>query len=1389
MCSRLCRGPSCSGRLDAPSTQGEPHISELDAPSPTDLPAPERRTRRRRSVPHAAVLALALLAPILAVYGPITLGGRSPVPYDALVADPAFRTKLAASGVDRPQNDLVADLVFQNVAWKGYLVETLRAGEVPLWNPYIFGGVPFFAAGQASPLYPTTALFLGLPIDSAFGWAAVLNLWVAALAMAALGRRLGVGWFAAGFMGLTWSLSLLFVANTVFPMIQAAMAWTPALLAGIEGAARAAEAGYAGRLLPRGRATLWLGVAAVATAMIGVAGHAEYLYYAGLTAAAYALARTAGVARMRGARAATTFVTWIGVAGLTGLLLAGAQLVPLAELARTNWRSGSAPYAEIVSYAFGLRQAVTFVLPDFYGNPAHHSTWDLAQREAVALGGHTMWGTAIGAKNYVEAAAYVGVATLLFAVIGLLAGRSRARLFFGGFAAVALTFVFGLPSYLLPFHLLPGFDQLHTPFRWVFPVGLCLVVLAGLGADRLASGPPPVGARRVATFAVAATAVLFGVLAAGWAQPATWIGAVSAVLARLPGATEAVVERFGNLSAFGGYTFMQAVHLAAFGLLAGLAALTLSGPRGSRRLGKILAVTAVAGDLVLVGAGVHPAVDPALSRAVPEVVDWLSDAQSNVAWGRLIGVGDDRVLWPNTPMRFGIADIRGYDSIIPHWTVTALRRVDDQSESWLRHNRVGNLAPGSRLDHPVLAILGARYVASTSPLNTPGLRRAFEGDGVLIYENQAAQPRVWIATDVQVSDAPLEAAEAVDLTTTVVVEQAPDERWWQLDLPPGRPALGLTRVTAEGANHLVIDVSAPTGAMLVIGDAWFPGWRAFVSVGSGPDRAEVEVPVLRAYGLVRSVPVPAGRSEVTLRYFPMSVKIGVYASFIGALLLLLGAAYAVWERLIMPRRRDSAGRIAVNSVGPMGAALVNKVVDFAFAMLMLRLLGPENAGKYYTAITVIGFAEIFTNFGLNLYTTREVARRPGEAPAFLVQTAALRLALWLAALPGLGLFALFRQLTGAPLAQDTLFAIALLAFALVPSNINAALTSIFHAFEDMVYPAGVSIVSTVLKVSLGALALLLGYGFVGLAAVAIGVNWATLVCLGAGLASLGVRPAWSLQAKSLRFMAGSSLPFMLNHLLQTVFFKIDVLLLDQLKGPLVVGWYSAAYKWVDALLIIPGTFVMALFPALSRHGTSDREALRSMYIVALRWLVSLALPLAMATTFLAEALVGLLAGPSYLPAGAIALQVMIWFLPLSFINGLTQYVLLAIDRQHWITPSFAVAVTFNVLANLWAIPEYGYVGAAVVTIISEVVLLVPFMFGLRDLGAPPLLALVWRPALATSLMGGVLAAADGAGIQPALGAAAGAAIYLICLVRLGGVTDGDRAILRRVARPRSETSN
>ena len=131
-------------------------------------------------------------------------------------------------------------------------------------------------------------------------------------------------------------------------------------------------------------------------------------------------------------------------------------------------------------------------MPNFFGNPAEHTVFDIMTGQNVLLNSSfnaqnpqgaysTMWGI----KNYVEGGAYLGILPLLLAAYAIVRGgypqtRSH-RWFFVILAGVSLAFMFGTPLYAILYYGLPGINQLHSPFRWIWPFTISIAVLAAIG--------------------------------------------------------------------------------------------------------------------------------------------------------------------------------------------------------------------------------------------------------------------------------------------------------------------------------------------------------------------------------------------------------------------------------------------------------------------------------------------------------------------------------------------------------------------------------------------------------------------------------------------------------------------------------------------------------------------------------------------------------------------------------------------------------------------------------------------------------------------------------------------------------------------------------------------
>jgi len=166
---------------------------------------------------------------------------------------------------------------------------------------------------------------------------------------------------------------------------------------------------------------------------------------------------------------------------------------------------------------------------------------------------------------------------------------------------------------------------------------------------------------------------------------------------------------------------------------------------------------------------------------------------------------------------------------------------------------------------------------------------------------------------------------------------------------------------------------------------------------------------------------------------------------------------------------------------------------------------------------------------------------------------------------------------------------------------------------------------------------------------------------------------------------------------------------------------------------------MALLPIMSRQAHEDRAGLKRNYLLAVKLLVMIALPVAVVTTFIAEPLVRVLGGEEYLPAGGIALRLMIWSIPIGWMNSVTNYVIVALDRQRTLTLAFAAGVLFNLIANLIFLPAYGYRAAAIITIFSEGVLFVAFYRIIREeIEGIQWHRLLWRPLAAAVILVGIL---------------------------------------------------
>lgn len=232
----------------------------------------------------------------------------------------------------------------------------------------------------------------------------------------------------------------------------------------------------------------------------------------------------------------------------------------------------------------------------------------------------------------------------------------------------------------------------------------------------------------------------------------------------------------------------------------------------------------------------------------------------------------------------------------------------------------------------------------------------------------------------------------------------------------------------------------------------------------------------------------------------MNDRLGLVLFLIGAALALLGAGAFLWQRFYRDDPANAARRIFKNSAVTFGLRMFVRGLDTVILFLLVGALDPAALGAYNTAALLVAqYLATFTEFGLGILLTREVARHPDAARRLFGVTLALRLLLIIAAAaPVAWLVIASYNLIGAvglsePLTADGQLAIWILLLTLVPSAYSGAVTALYNAAERMEVPAAVEVLTALLSFLARIAVLVLGWGVIGLAWAAVLVSSITAV--------------------------------------------------------------------------------------------------------------------------------------------------------------------------------------------------------------------------------------------------------------------------------------------------------
>lgn len=341
-----------------------------------------------------------------------------------------------------------ADGIIQNVPFRVAVAQILRSGDLPLWNPYIFSGLPLLAAAQAGILFPLNWFYLLFGPATATNLMVVSSYVVAALGAFLYARRVSASISGAMVTAVVWSFGGAVIGQLTHINIVHTSALLPWVLWSLEAYAQTGNQ-RRGVLL------------AALLAMQFFAGHQQTFVYSLLLVIAYALVMAAANVELR----KRYFASMAYLAA--GIPLAALQILPTWELLRNSERA-AATYDFFTSFSMPPRFVLALLAPYVMGGGD----------------GRLFRAPYVGPPYYTEMVGYVGVLAVMLAIISLLINRDTRTKFWLIVFVVSLFLALGgyapVHFYELIYHV-PVLNLFRVPARHLMEVDFALAVLAGRG--------------------------------------------------------------------------------------------------------------------------------------------------------------------------------------------------------------------------------------------------------------------------------------------------------------------------------------------------------------------------------------------------------------------------------------------------------------------------------------------------------------------------------------------------------------------------------------------------------------------------------------------------------------------------------------------------------------------------------------------------------------------------------------------------------------------------------------------------------------------------------------------------------------------------------------------
>ena len=747
------------------------------------------------------------------------------------------------------------DIAQQFIAWRHFGFAELVEGRLPLWNPHIFGGAPYFGGFQSALMYPLNwPLFMVLETRTAINLSVTLHCFLMGAFTYHWLRQTKFSQMAALMAGGLTMLSGTYVTHIYAGHLPnlCAMVWLPLILLAVDGMLSADKI-----LHPtRSRQILFMTIGAVAIALQVLAGHPQYVLISAIAVTGYAL--------MRVWRAPSLLqtISLLALMASLGGALAAVQLIPGMAATAETIRSRALPESFAAMFSLPTENLLTLVFPKVFGGIQPESYF--------------------GRWYFWEVCLYIGSSALLLSLLGI----SKAAIFTRGIhnsldaidqqlglmvmGAMALLIALGAstPLHHYLYVVVPGFDRIRGVSKFAFVLTPVIAYFAAQGYDRLDSLSAKWLAWCSVVFSCVAFALAyyfqkgFGLATIEWISASKESYFLEAAKQQMDAATLTSLQNQMSLKMAGAFWRGGLELLTLAGLLILVCKKIYFKP--------IVAIIVVL-QLFIWAEGVVVATSFREQTALWEM--------PSAAVGHEYRVANQTN--KNSGMYSGAMDISGNDPSVTTRYAELMAAIEGKDP-----NAASQYIEVTQ-PHPLHVLLRLKYVKQ---LTSNGTRE-------WLYVQEPAMPRFALVDSYSLR----EGRDAVlsrmlesnfDPTKEVVMEQMPSP-------VPEIGAKGLVRVLKCQTDSCRIDVSVDKPALLLMTDAWTPSWRVRAeSVGSA-SAVQTDYTMLPGNHAFRVVPLAAGNHELYIYHTRDVLHMGAVVSAITVVIVLI---FSAWSLFCLYRR-------------------------------------------------------------------------------------------------------------------------------------------------------------------------------------------------------------------------------------------------------------------------------------------------------------------------------------------------------------------------------------------------------------------------------------------------------------------------------------------------------